>query len=106
MAETTVFDGQLYIEPVSTGRVQGGVNNAGAPSSFGNILIIDTEAGASPSNEVTALGAGFAGWGEGKSVYSAGSINQISDFLHEYNTPQEMKAGVKGGLLFDLVEYL
>lgn len=92
MAETTVFDGQLYIEPVSTGKVQGGVNNAGAPSSFGNILIIDTGAGAA--------------YGLGKGIQTAGSANQITDFVHEFNSPQEMKAGVKGGLLFDLAEYL
>lgn len=93
MGQSVLFDGQLYIEPTSKARIISGVSNGGAASSFGNICIIDT-----------GIGAGYGG-GVG-AVDSVGGLRDVSQFLLEFNSPAEMKNAVKGGALYDLVDYL
>lgn len=93
MAQKVVFDGRLYVEPVSKATVVGGVNNAAAAASFSNICIIDDGIGAT--------------YGFGKGARTAASAGrQLDDFMYEFNDPNAMRMAIKGGVIWDLVEYL
>ena len=94
MGQKTLFDGKLYTEPTSKSKIISGVRNFGSPSTSGNVLIIDTGAG--------------AGYGLGAGVENAGGTRQITDagVLSEFNSASEMKNGVKGGKIWDLASYL
>lgn len=93
MGQKTIFDGKLYTEPVAKSKIISGVSNVGAPASFGNICIIDT-----------GLGAGYGG---GKGAIDSGANGiQLSEFLAEFNSASEMKNFVKGGILWDLADYI
>lgn len=93
MAQRVVFDGRIHTEPTSQARVVGGVNNAAAALSFGNICIIDN-----------GIGAAF-GYGKGART-AAGVGRQENDFVYEFDSPQSLRAAVKGGVVWDLVERL
>jgi hypothetical protein len=99
MAQRVVFNGRVYVEPTSQGRVVGGVNNAAAPLSFGNICLIDTGA-----TTTTGLGAGY-GYGKG-ALDSSGNGRQINDMVYRFDDPHSMREAVKGGIIWDLVQYL
>ena len=94
MGQTVLFDGKLYTEPTVQAQTIGGVNNTGAPSSFGNICIIDT-----------GIGGGFGG-GVGCIDGGTGNSRQLSEFLQEVNSTVEMKNFVKGGILWDIADYI
>ena len=93
MGQTVLFDGKLYTEPTVQANTIGGVSNTGSPSSFGNICIIDT-----------GIGGGFGG-GVG-CLDSSGNPRALSDFLQEVNSPVEMKNFVKGGIMWDIADYI
>ncbi|MDA7514159.1 hypothetical protein N8508_00060 [bacterium] len=93
MGQKNIFDGKLYTEPVAKSKIISGVSNTGAPSSFGNICIIDT-----------GLGATYGG---GKGAIDSGANGiQLNEFLAEFNSASEMKNFVKGGVLWDLADYI
>jgi hypothetical protein len=93
MGQKTIFDGKIWTEPTAQAKIIGGVGNSGSPSSFGNICIIDT-----------GIGAGFGG---GKGVLDSGSNpRSLDDHITEFNSSAEMKQFVKGGILYDLADYL
>jgi len=93
MGQTVVFDGKLFTEPVAASRIISGVTNTGSPSSFGNIAIIDS-----------GLGATFGG-GVG-AVDSVGGNRESKDFVVEVNSAAQLKTLVKGGVLWDLADYI
>jgi len=93
MGKKNIFDGKLYTEPVAKSRTISGVSNTGSPSSFGNICIIDTGIGAAYGGGVGAVDSGANG-------------RQLDDFLAEFNSASEMKNHVKGGVLWDLADYV
>src|SRR3989304_2064197 len=93
MAQKSIFDGKVYTEPTSQATVIGGVQNSGSPSSFGNICIIDD-----------GIGGGYGG---GKSVIDGSDApHMVDDFLNTFNSAKEMKDFVKGGILWDLADYI
>jgi hypothetical protein len=93
MGQKTIFDGKIYTEPTAQARIIGGVGNNGAPSSFGNICIIDT-----------GLGAGYGG---GRGILDSGSnARPLDEHITQFNSSAEMKEFVKGGVLYDLADYL
>ena len=94
MGQKTLFDGKLHTEPTSESKIISGVRNFGSPSTSGNVLIIDTGAG--------------AGYGLGAGVENAGGVRQVTDLgvVSEFNGASEMKNGVKGGKIWDLANYL
>lgn len=88
----TVFDGIRYREPVAKSRIISGIQNSASPASFGNICIIDNGAG--------------AGYGGGKGSYDGAAARTLDDMLNTFNSASEMKRFVKGGILYDLADYL
>jgi len=93
MGQKTIFDGKIYTEPTAQSKIIGGVGNSGSPSSFGNICIIDT-----------GIGAGYGG-GVGV-LDSGGNARSLDEHINEFNSSAEMKHLVKGGVLYDLADYL
>lgn len=92
MAEQVKFDGKIFIEPSVASKIVSNISNYGNPASFGNVCIIDDGAG--------------AGYGSGKGAYGASSGRELSEFLQEFNGAAEMKQAVRGGKIWDLVDYL
>lgn len=92
MGQKTVFNGKVYTEPTSRARIIGGVQNAGAPSSFGNIVIIDTGAGASFGGGVGVL--------DGSS-----NVRKLDEIQNDFLSAADFKEFVKGGILWDLADY-
>ena len=93
MGQKVLFGGQLYTEPTAQSRIIGGVSNTGSPLSFGNIAIIDT-----------GLGAAYGG---GVGVQdSLGNVRQITEFVYEFTGAAGFKNFVKGGVLWDLADYI
>ncbi len=91
MATITDFNGQEIVEPGAYSEINGasGVNSS-AVDTFGVVMLIDT-----------GIGTGFVGGASINGQYKSG-INAVQDFY----SPDEMKAAVKGGIIWDLVDYL
>lgn len=93
MAEKNLFDGKLIREPGSAAKTEGGVQNAGAPLDYGKICILDTGSGAS--------------YGGGKSSHDgAGTKLNKTDYINKVYSAREMRELVKGGILWDLADYI
>lgn len=92
MGQKVAFDGKLYTEPVSKARTISGVRNSGAPSSTGNILIIDTGQGAN--------------YGGGVGAKNSSGVRELDEMVNTFQGAAEMKNFVKGGLLWDIADYL
>lgn len=93
MAETVFFDNKVFVEPSTSARTIGGVRNSGAPLDYGKVCIIDT-----------GIGANYGG---GKSSHGSGGVKlNLDDYKNTVTSSAEMKRLVKGGVLWDLADYL
>lgn len=90
MATITNFAGEIIIEPGAYSEITGTGTPDAAIDTFGNVILIDT-----------GIGAGF-GSGAGVNGQNTTGLSSLKDFF----TPLEMKNALKGGVLWDLVDYL
>ena len=90
MSTVVNFAGKNIVEPGVYSQVKANVNVNPVPFSTGNVLIIDT-----------GEGAGYGG-GSGITGSLASGINSI----YSFNTLGDFRNFVRGGLLWDLAEYL
>src|ERR1700746_1436293 len=90
MSTVTNFNGEQIIEPGAYSEIIGAGTPTAAVDTFGNVILIDT-----------GIGSGF-GSGAGVNGEATQGLSSLQDFF----TPQQMKAAVKGGILWDLVDYL
>jgi hypothetical protein len=90
MATVVTFNDRNIIEPGVYSQIKANVNVAPTPQSFGNVMIIDT-----------GDGAGFGG-GSGITGELANGLNSVYGF----DTLNDFRQFVRGGLLWDLAEYL
>lgn len=90
MATTIIVNGKTIKRPGVYALVKSGIKQPPQTLPYGNVVIIDN-----------GLGAGFAG-GAGVLGASAEGV----DSVYELSTPQEYKAFLKGGPLYDLAESL
>ena len=84
MATTQIFNNQQVTQPGAYAFITSGIANAPLALSFGNILIIDTGSG--------------AGFGAGPGI--AGTLASGKNAITSYNQLANMRAGIKGGLLW------
>jgi hypothetical protein len=90
MSTITNFGDKQLIEPGGSSRVLGGSVPIPSPASFGNVLIVDT-----------GIGAGYGG-GAGVN----GTLTNNKDAIYEMTDPYAAKSFFKGGILWDLIDYL
>jgi hypothetical protein len=90
MATVVTFGNRNIIEPGVYSQIKANVSSNPTPFSTGNVLIIDT-----------GEGAGFGG-GSGIS----GDIANGIDSVYGFDNLSEFRQFVRGGLLWDLAEYL
>lgn len=84
------FGGKQIIEPGSYARIVGGSTSVPPVSAFGKVMLIDTG-----SNEGFGIGAGISG------ELSSGKNN-----ITEFADAGEFKEFIRGGLFYDLADYL
>ncbi len=90
MAIKYTFGGKQIIEPGSYSRIIGGSTPVPPTAAFGKVMLIDTG-----SNEGYGIGAGITG------ELSNGKSNII-----EFADQSEFKDAMRGGLFYDLADYL
>ena len=90
MATIVNFGNKQLIEPGSSARILGGSTPTPSPSTFGNVLLIDT-----------GVGAAYGGGGGVN-----GTITKDKAAIYEMTDPLAAKWFFKGGIFYDLVDYL
>lgn len=90
MAILVNFDGKQILEPGSYSRITSGFSPAPAASTYGDVVLVDT-----------GSGKGF-GFGAGVN----GELAQGNDAVYEFASATDAKAAIRGGLLYDLMDYL
>lgn len=90
MATITNFAGKQEVEPGAYSQIIGSGTPQAAVDTFGNVLLIDT-----------GIGTGFTA-GAGVNGQLKSGLSSLQDFF----TPLDMKNYLKGGILYDLVDYL
>lgn len=84
------FGNRSVIEPGAYARVIGGVTEAPQASSLGTVLIIDNGLG--------------AGWGGGSGVN--GALEKDLSALYEFDSLRDFQRWMRGGLLWDVAQYI
>lgn len=90
MATQYFFGGKVVKLPGAYSEIKAQVASPNNPASYGKVLIVDTG-----SN---------AGWGGGSGV--SGELEQGKNSVYVFNSPEEMKAFVKGGKWYNLADNL
>lgn len=90
MATVITFGNKNIVEPGVYSQIKANVNLTAAPLSTGNVLIIDTGEG--------------AGYGGGSGIN--GELKNKLDSVYRFDSLQDFRSFVRGGLLWDLAEYL
>ena len=90
MATQYFFGGKVVKLPGAYSEIKAQVASPNNPASYGKVLIVDTG-----SN---------TGWGGGSGV--SGELNQGKNSVYVFNSPEEMKAFVKGGKWYNLADNL
>lgn len=90
MPQIVNFNNRQVIEPGAYAQVKSGISSPAALGTYGNVMVIDT-----------GSGNGF-GWGSGIN----GEISNGAKSIYEFNSLEDMKRAMRGGLLFDLMDYL
>ena len=91
MATIVYFDGQFVTEPGAYSKVRSLVPVPPVDGTFGNVVIIDTGSG-------SAIG----GYGSGIN----GTLKNGVDSVYQFLDPASMRAGIRGGQLWDMANYL
>lgn len=86
MATKVLVNGKFQTRPGVYSSIKSGIKNPSVSASSGNILIVDD-----------GIGAGFGG-GSGIN----GTFKNGSESVYEFNSPEDFKAFVKGGQLYNL----
>lgn len=84
------FGGKTVIEPGSYARIIGGSAAVPPVAAFGKVMLIDTG-----SNEGFGIGAGING-----------ELSNGKSTIVEFSDPTDFKEFVRGGLFYDLADYL
>lgn len=90
MATVQSFKGRQYIEPSVAGQIVGGMSNPPAALTSGNVMLIDS-----------GIGAGYGGGGA-----VTGEFEKGLDSVKFFDNPEDAKAYVRGGTIWDLIDYL
>jgi len=90
MATVVTFGNRRIVEPGVYSAIKAKINSAPTDFSYGNVLIIDTGEN--------------AGFGGGSGIQ--GELANNLDSVYQFRTLNEFRHFVKGGMLWDLAEYL
>lgn len=90
MSTVTQFGNEIETEPGAYSQINGAGTPSSAIDTYGVVLLIDT-----------GIGAGFTGGGSVN-----GQLTNGAAALQDFYSPLDMKRFFKGGILFDLVDYL
>lgn len=93
MAEKVLFDNKIFTEPATSARTIGGVKGSGSINDAGKICIIDT--------------GSMASYGGGKTSHTGAGVKLNKDeYINVVRSAREMKELVKGGIWWDLADYI
>lgn len=84
------FNNRQIIEPGIYSQIKSGIPVPAAFGTYGNVMIIDT-----------GIGEDF-GWGSGVN----GEISNGASSIYSFNSSDDIKKAVKGGIIYDLMDYL
>lgn len=84
------FDNRQVIEPGAYSQVRGLTNISASTATYGNVVLIDTGSG--------------AGFGGGSGI--TGQLISGQEAVYEIATPVDAKRFLRGGILYDLQDYL
>lgn len=84
------FNGQQIVEPGAYSRITSAFNAPPVTGTYGVVVLVDT-----------GSGAGF-GWGAGV----LGELSSDTDAAYFFDTSLDAKNAIRGGLLWDLMDYL
>ena len=84
------FNNRQIIEPGAYSQIKSGIPVPAVLGTYGNVMVIDT-----------GIGKGF-GWGSGVN----GELLNGARSIYSFDSSDEMKRALKGGILYDLMDYL
>src|SRR3990167_8982749 len=90
MATVINFNNKQIIEPGAYSQIKALISSKPQDSSSGNLLIIDAGSG--------------AGYGGGSGI--SGELASNLDSIYGFDTLQDFKAFVRGGILWDVADYI
>jgi hypothetical protein len=98
MPNTTNFGGQQIVEPGVHSQILGQIPSPAITASFANIFLIDT------GSQGKGIGATLQSFGGGSGIN--GQLQANGNAIYKFTDPFTFKSFVKGGLLWDLADYL